>query len=144
MQEDVVVVRQTEFNMAIATQQRIDHNIKMSHDALAMGDLITYKRFLDRNWLEVDYYIRKEFSDEFQNKFYQLRNTINKRFNNFVGLRIELKNTHEYATKNILGRTTNNLEKELQDYEMMIREVLIKKGILNIEKEDITMAVLED
>lgn len=144
LSEETFIVKQTEFNMAIATQQRIDHNIKVAHDAMAAGDLITYKRYLDRNWLEVDYYINKEFSQEFKKDFYDLQNTINKRLNSFISLRIDLKNDHDYSTKNVLAHTIYIFEIELQRYELKIREVLIKKGMLNIEKEDITMAVLED
>ncbi len=134
---------QTEFNYAIDILRLIGWNWRIVKTSRISQDYISMKNGLDNIRLDIQLYI-KELGPEFAAKFFKHLSDVDRYLNIYVYLKEELQDKKDIATRNALNSIITSLRSSLETYELLIKEVIHFKKMDMPEKEDITMAVLED
>jgi hypothetical protein len=134
---------QTEFNYAIDILRLIGWNWRIVKTSRISQDYVAMKSALDNIRLDIQLYI-KELGKEFESKFYDHLYNVDKFLNIYLYLKEQLQEKKDIETRNALHHITIQLIQGLEKYELLIKEVIHFKKMDMPEKEDITMAVLED
>ena len=134
---------QTEFNYAFDVLKLIGWNWRIVKQARIEGNYVAMKRAMDNNRLDIQLYV-PEMKKEFQTRFYEHIDNINKVLKMYINIKEEYEAVKDVSLQNNLSQTTSLLIKDLETYEMLIKDVIHFKKMDMPEKEDVTMAVLED
>jgi hypothetical protein len=136
--------QKTEFNMALASLERLNDELRRSNQMARLGDLPMWKASLDVIYREIAHYIKKE-KPEIQHNYVETR----KKVNNFL-LRnnMQVLNARGFRKQNpeiqiAVQENSNLLYSVLQEWEILLRRVMDKYGLLIPNKESPDEAVLQ-
>lgn|SRR3990167_6900084 len=101
------------------------------------------KKVLDNVWKIMDMFI-KEREKDWQVKFYDLRRRINDILKIYSYMELKVIDHKTINDRNVLSKIKLTLGDLCDEYELMLRDLIHFKNMDLPEKEDITMAVLED
>ena len=107
------------------------------------GNYYRMKRILDNVWRIMDMFIR-ERDKEWQVKFYALREKLNGLVKVYTYMEAQVQDYKKVNDRIVFNNINNSLGEGCEQYELMLRDLIHFKNMDLPEKEDITMAVLED
>ena len=143
--EEKTIVRQTEFNSAAATLQRIHYAFMTYTQAKIQQDYLLCKETLDRLWAEVEVFLG-DMPNLFRQELSEVRIRTEKALSNY---RYAQKLSTDVIGRDSISYTTlikveYHLRGQLEHYEILLRRILNKKKMLMTEKSSALEAAYEE